>query len=84
MDIVTYFITHIGPLPWIVKGTGFAIMAFLVFRSFGQFFSLRWIRATTSLVCALVVALVLARFGQDIAAFIASETPNPAASNTQG
>ncbi len=84
MDIIDYFITHIGPLPWMVKGTGFAIMALLVFRAFGQFLSLRWIRAVTSLVSALVIALILARFGQDIAAFIATDPGLQPDANSQG
>ncbi|MEM7216664.1 MAG: hypothetical protein AAF423_14085 [Pseudomonadota bacterium] len=70
MDFVDYLVVHISPLPWTVKGVGFAFIAFLVFRAIGQFFSLRWIRALTSLVMALVVALIMARFGQDIAAYL--------------
>ncbi|MEM9279226.1 MAG: hypothetical protein AAGA76_11685 [Pseudomonadota bacterium] len=84
MDIIDYLVTNIAPLPWIVKGTGFVLMAVLVFRAVGQFFSLRWIRAATSLVMALVIALVMARFGQDIAAFIASQSPPATTANTQG
>ncbi|MGI9350585.1 MAG: hypothetical protein ACR2O3_03390 [Rhizobiaceae bacterium] len=84
MDIVDYLITHIAPLPWAVKGTGFALMAILALRAAGQFFSLRWIKAVTSLVLILVIALGMARFGEDIAAFV-SDKPQPATSaNTQG
>ena len=84
MNIVEYLITNIGPLPWIVKGTGFALMAYLVFRSIGQFFSLRWVRAATSLVSVLVIALIMARFGQDIAAFLATEPAVTTSGSTQG
>ncbi|MEM7068336.1 MAG: hypothetical protein AAF478_05575 [Pseudomonadota bacterium] len=84
MDIVDYLITHIAPLPWTVKGTGFVLMLILAFRAFGQFLSLRWIRAATSIVLILVVALVMARFGQDIAAFVAGSPQTPTSANTQG
>ena len=84
LDIVDYLITHIAPLPWAVKGTGFAIMGLLVLRAAGQFFSLRWIRAATSLVLVLVVALGMARFGEDIAAFVSSEPKPATTTNTQG
>ena len=84
MDIIDYLITNITPLPWIVKGTGLGLMVLLVFRAAGQFLSLRFIKATTSLVTALVVALILARFGQDIAAFIASQSASTDTNTSQG
>lgn len=84
MDIVDYLITNIAPLPWTVKGTGFGLMALLFLRAAGQFLSLRFIKATTSLVTALVIALVLARFGQDIAAFVATQPVSTDANSSQG
>ncbi|MEM9332310.1 MAG: hypothetical protein AAGA53_13360 [Pseudomonadota bacterium] len=84
MDIVDYLITNIGDLPWSVKGVGFALMAFLFLRAVSQFFSLKWIRAATSLVMVLVVALVMARFGQDIASFVANQIPPAKSTNIQG
>ena len=84
MDIIDYLITHIAPLPWTVKGTGFGLMVLLVLRAAGQFLSLRFIKATTSLVTALVVVLILARFGQDIASLIASQPISTEANSSQG
>lgn len=77
MDIIDYLITNITPLPWIVKGTGFAFMAFLLLRSFTQFFTLRWIKATTNIVYAVIIALGMARFGQDIADYIKTKQVPP-------
>ena len=70
MNIIDYLITNIGPLSWTVKGGGLLIMAMLVMRAFGQFFSFRWIKAITSLVVAVVILLALARFGAAIDSFI--------------
>ena len=84
MDIIDYLITNIGGLPWSVKGAGFVLMAILFMRAVGQFFSLSWIKAATNLVMVLVVALVMARFGQDIASFISSQAIPPESINTQG
>ncbi|MEM7465227.1 MAG: hypothetical protein AAF362_21370, partial [Pseudomonadota bacterium] len=67
-----------------VKGTGLGLMVLLVLRAAGQFLSLRFIKASTSLVTALVVALILARFGQDIAAFVASHPVQPDIGTSQG
>ncbi|MEM8648938.1 MAG: hypothetical protein AAGF54_00250 [Pseudomonadota bacterium] len=77
LDIVDYLITYVSELPWMVKGPGFALMVYLIFRSVGQFMTLRWIKAATSLVYALIVALVMARFGHDIAAFIDKDYKPP-------
>ena len=84
MDIVDYLITHISPLPWTIKGTGLGLMVLLMFRAFTQFLSLRFIRAATSLVTALVVVLIMARYGQDIAAFLATQSTTETASGSQG
>ena len=79
MDIIDYLVTHISPLPWTVKGTGLVLMLLLAFRAATQFMSLRWIRAITSLVSIVVVALIMARFGTDIAAYIDTMLARPAA-----
>ncbi len=73
MDIVDYLITHISELPWIVKGPGLGVMALLLLRSFTQIFTLRWIKAATNVVYALIIALGMARFGQDIADYLKSK-----------
>ena len=76
MDIVDYLITHISELPWIVKGPGLALMVLLLLRSFTQIFTLRWIKAATNAVYALIIALGMARFGQDVSDYLKSkQTP---------
>lgn len=77
MDIIDYLITHISELPWIVKGPGLGLIALLLLRSFMQVFTLRWIKSATNVVYALIIALGMARFGQDIADFIQSKQQVP-------
>lgn len=76
MDIIDYLITHISPLPWIVKGTGLVFMTLLLLRAFMQIFTLRWIKAATNVVYVAIIALGMARFGQDIADFIKTKQDN--------
>ena len=83
MDIIDYLITHISPLPWTVKGPGFALMAMLTFRAFGQFLTIRWIKAATNLELVAVVALVMARNGEDISEFIDQQMQEPPSEATQ-
>jgi len=75
LDIIDYLVTHISPLPWLVKGPGFGLMVLLVFRSLSQVFTLRWIKAATNVVYALIIALGMARFGQDIADYLKPPPP---------
>lgn len=82
-DIFNYLVTNIMPLPMVIKGTGLAIIVLLVLRSIGQFLSFSWIKAATGLVIALVIALVMARYGQDIAGIIYDPAQNNGATNTQ-
>lgn len=77
MDIIDYLITNISPLPWIVKGPGFGLMALLLLRAFTQVFTLRWIKSATNVVYAVIIALGMARFGQDIADFIKAKQEKP-------
>ena len=74
MGLIDYLLNSILPLPWIVKGPGLALIAFTLFRSVIQFLTLRWIKSATSIVFALIIALVLARYGTDIAVFLAEKT----------
>jgi len=75
LDIIDYLITHISPLPWIVKGPGFGLMVLLILRAFSQVFTLRWIKAATNVVYAVIIALGMARFGQDIADYLKAPQP---------
>lgn len=75
MDIIDYLITDISELPWIVKGPGLVLMVLLLLRSFTQVFTLRWVKAATNVVYAVVIALGMARFGQQIAEFIDAKEP---------
>lgn len=77
MDIIDYLITNVSPLPWIVKGTGLLLMGLLLLRAFTQVFTLRWIKAATNVVYAVIIALGMARFGQDIADFIMTKQDKP-------
>lgn len=77
MDIIGYLIEHISPLPWIVKGPGFILMALLCLRSFTQIFTLRWIKSATNVVYAFIVALIMARFGLDIVGYIEANKKPP-------
>jgi len=78
LDIIDYLITNIKPLPWIVKGPGLGLMVLLVFRSFTQVLTIRWIKAVTSIVYAAIIALGMARFGQDIADHLKTKQIEPA------
>ena len=82
LDIIDYLVTHIAPLPWIVKGPGLLFMIALVFRAISQFMSLRWIKAVTSLVMVIVIALIMARFGSDIATFMETQLVQPPANES--
>ena len=81
MDLIDYLIEHISPLSWTVKGTGFLVIALLIMRAIGQFFSFRWIKAVTSLIVSVVILLLLARFGADLDQFITKQ-PNGSSNNT--
>ena len=74
MGLIDYLLNAILPLPWIVKGPGLALMAFLLFRAVIQFLTIRWIKSATSIVFALIITLVLAGYGTDIASFLAEKT----------
>ncbi len=79
-DLLDYLITHISELPQNVQLIGGGLIALFVLRSFFLVLRLRLISAATSLLYALIVALVLARYGHDIAAFIgnsAAQAPSP-------
>jgi len=62
-------------LPWSVLGVGLVLIGFFLLRAVSQFFTLHPIRAVTSVVYALIIALVLSRFGGQIAAMIESPPP---------
>ncbi len=70
MDIVDYLITNISQLPWIILGPGLLLMAIFTFKAIGYVFRLRLISVVTNLLYAFIVALVMARYGQEIAAFV--------------
>jgi hypothetical protein len=83
LDIIDYLITNIAPLPWIVKGSGLGLMALLCLRSFTQIFTLRWIKAATNVVYAVIIALGMARFGQDIADYLKKKQVVPVEQNIE-
>ena len=70
MDIYNYLFVNISALDPIVKYPGVLMIVFFALRGLVQVFSLNFIRAITNMLYALVLALVLARFGQDISAYL--------------
>lgn len=73
-ELLNYLYTEISPLPWTVKGVGLGLMALLVLSAVGKFLTFRWIKAATNLILALIIALVMARYGTDIAAMLQPKT----------
>ena len=70
MALIDYLITNTSQLPWIVLGPGLFLIVMFLFKALGQFFRLKWISAIGSILYALIIALILARYGQDIAAYV--------------
>lgn len=70
LDIIDYLITSISDLPFIVTGPGLALCALFAFRAFGLFVTLRWIKASTNLVYIVIILLVMAKYGEQIATMI--------------
>ena len=77
MELIETILNSILDLPWIVKGPGLGLIAILLLRAVTQFLTIHPIRAATSVVYALIVGLVLSKYGQAIAEFIAQQSPPP-------
>ena len=70
MELLDYLIANIMALPWVIKGPGlFFIFSFLL-KSIGHVFRLRLIAAITNFLLSLIIALILARWGVEIAIFV--------------
>lgn len=70
MDIIDYLVTNINQLPWIVRGPGLFLIVLFLLKAIGHVFRLRLISVITNILYAVIVALVLARYGQEITAFV--------------
>lgn len=75
MDLVFGLIDpdRIMELPWIVKGPGIALIVLFLFRAIRCLFSLRLITLFTSLVYAVVIAIILSQAGEAIVQLLGVE-----------
>ncbi len=72
MELVDYLINGILESPQIVRWPGIFLIALFLLRAVGQFFRLRLISVAINILYALIIGLVVARYGQEIADFIVS------------
>ena len=70
MELIDYLIENITNLPGIVRWPGIFLIALLLLRAIGHVFRLRLVSVIINLLYAFIVALVLAQYGHEIAAFI--------------
>jgi len=70
MDLVDYLITNISKLDHIVRWPGIFLIILYLLRAVGHVFRLKLISVVTHILYATIIALVLARYGNDIAAFL--------------
>ena len=80
-DLLDYLITNITQLPQNVQLIGGGLIVLFVLRSFFLVLRLRLISAATNILYALIVALVLARYGPEIAVFLDGTTASQPAAN---
>lgn len=66
-------ISNILELPWLVKGPGLFLIALFLLRAVRCVFSLRLITVLTSLVYAMVFAIILSQAGDAIVQLIGIE-----------
>ena len=78
MELLNYLIVNIMQLPWIVKGPGLFFMFAFLFKAIRHLFKLKFVSAVTSLLLSFIVALIFARWGHDIAAFVQALLTSPA------
>ena len=76
MELLNYLVVNIMQLPWIVKGPGLFLIFLFLIKAIGHVFRLRLFSVVTNFLLSVIVALVLARWGQDIAAFIFEQFSN--------
>lgn len=77
-DLLDYLITQLAQLPQNVQLICGALVAFFIMRSFFLALRLRLISALTNILYALIVGLVFARYGFEIAAIISNFTSSEA------
>ena len=69
-DLLNYLVTNIVALEPIIRWPGIFLIALFVIKALGHLFGLRLVSFATNFLYALIVALVLARYGQDITAYL--------------
>ena len=70
MDLVDYLVTNISALDHIVRWPGIFLIVLYLLRAVGHLFRLRLISLVTNLLYATIIALVLARYGNEIAVYL--------------
>ena len=70
MDLVDYLVTNISALDHIVRWPGIFLIVLYLLRAVGHLFRLRLISVVTNLLYATIIALVLARYGNEIAVYL--------------
>jgi len=70
MDLVDYLVTNISELDHIVRWPGIFLIVLYLLRAVGHLFRLRLISVVTNLLYATIIALVLARYGNEIAVYL--------------
>ncbi len=73
MQVINF--NTIWALPWIVKGPGLFLMLFFISRSIARILTLNLISGVTNLVYTIIIAIILSRFGRDIAQLIEGAPP---------
>ncbi len=83
MDLIDYLVTNIAEAPHIVRWPGIFLIALYLLRAFGHIFRLRLISVITNVLYAVIIALLLARYGDQIAAYMYGLWDQYQASNTK-
>ncbi|MEL7429795.1 MAG: hypothetical protein AAFN43_07325 [Pseudomonadota bacterium] len=69
-ELLNYLITNIMALEPIVRWPGLILIGFFCVKALGHLFGLRLISSLTNFLYALIIALVLARYGQGMTEYL--------------
>lgn len=70
MDLIDFLVTNIAEAPHIVRWPGIFFIIMYLLRAFGHLFRLRLISVVTNILYATIIALVVARYGNEIANYL--------------
>ncbi|MDJ0613028.1 MAG: hypothetical protein QNJ29_05085 [Rhizobiaceae bacterium] len=73
MDLIDYLVSNIIELPHIVRWPGIFLIVLYLLRAVSHIFRLRLISVVTNILYATIVALLLAQYGNEIAAFMENQ-----------